>query len=82
MGDSSSNSRGKVSVCTCVCVCVCFMAGGEEQSELWEMSGNLVRMECQGYRGYRGIQEVSSIPPYRHTHTCTCTLSNSSQPLS
>lgn len=25
---------------------------------MWEMSGNLVGMECQGYRGYRGILPV------------------------
>lgn len=44
-----------------ISVCVCFAAKREEQSELWEMSGNLVRMECQGYRGYRGILPVT--PP-------------------
>lgn len=48
----------------CVYLCVC-VAGGEDQSELWEMSGNLVGMECQGYRGYRGILPVSP----RKTHT-------------
>ena len=63
-----------VSVCVCVCVCVrenvCVSvfhpATREERSELWEMSGNLVRMECQGYRGYRGILPVTppSSPPF------------------
>lgn len=52
------------SVCVCVRahtgVCVSFStAGGEKRSELWEMSGNLVKMECQGYRGYRGILPVA-----------------------
>lgn len=56
-----------------ISVCVCFAAKREEQSELWEMSGNLVRMECQGYRGYRGILPVT--PP----SSLNC---SGSQPLS
>lgn len=49
-------------------VCVCLSLWPDKRSsELWEMSGNSVRMECQGYRGYRGILPVH--PPSGHTHT-------------